>query len=741
MKPSVSICTSVLNQSGYLKRMIESVRAQALDDWELIIVDDGSSEEEAVNIGTVVREYSDARIRLIRWNENKGIPHGLNHAFAEAAGEYIQPLSADEWIDPGKLAFQVDYLDKNPGIGCVWGLPGKGEFGPRPSWEQYALKAHNRSREAWIRTLLRFENIPIGGASMLMRTDIMKELGGFDPQFFHCSDLELFVRFFLKHEGRVLCHRWADADQPPERLTAPSEENAARFRADVEKLHAKHAMVLPKAAGTVTVGIPVHNMAQFVGQALESLISQTRKPDAIIVLNDASTDNLEEVLARYNEHIDGYIKFEENMGVRHALNAMIAQCETDFFVSLAADDWLDPTYLEKALAQFQADPWLEFVASQTDFVNEKGEPLPPGSHPVQSIMPASNKPRETWLQQLYYGNHYFGVGMYRTHVLREVGGFDTEAGVLTDYDMYLKLLQRENIFVIHEALTHTRIWEGNASVGLGKIDAIWLRNKYHEIKKRYYQPRMKVVFCTPFYEMKGYSPYIFSLFYTIQMLATMGIQAEYWDLSGDSYVDRAKNTLLNKFLEDPDATDLFMIDADMQWNPPAVAKMLMLPDPILIGSYPQKNAWAKWTSTPTLERVDEHRARPIGRVLPDGTALLKCDYLAGGFMRIKRKVLEDFREKYADDRYFDPSADPSTPEREYTNFFMCEVKDRLRWGEDRFFGKRLQAMGYEVMIYPNIEFGHYGVKGWHGNFDRFLRGTPEQQAQHLADDTNVARMS
>lgn len=726
----VSICTSVKNQPDYFKRMVESVIAQTFTDWELIVVDDGSETP------TVVPD--DPRIKLIRWDENKGIPHGLNHAFSLASGDYIQPLSADEWIIPTKLADQVEWMDRNPEIGCVWGLPGKGEMGQRPTWEQYALRAHNRSREAWIRTLLRMENIPIGGASMLMRTEIMKELGGFDPDFFHCSDLELFVRFFQKHQGRILPYRWADADQPPDRLTAPSDANAIRFQEDVKKLHAKHKLVLPQM-GRVTVGIPVRNMSQYIGKTLQSLAEQTYKDFDVIILDDASTDNLTEALEPWANNGITMLKFEENMGVRKAVNAMIAVCETEFFVSLAADDWIEPTYLEKALAEFQKDPYLEFVASQTDFYDAEGKLIPDGQAEVQRIERAANKSREQWLQRLYFGNVYFGVGMYRTYALKEVGGF-SEDGILTDYDMYIKLLQRENIRIIEENLTHTRIHEGNASIGPGKIDAQWLREKYAEIKGRYYTPRMKVIIMTPFYEMRGFSPYIYSMVYTINLLTAHGIAFEFWELSGDSYVDRAKNTLFNKFLEDPEATDLFMIDSDMQWNPDAVLKMLQLPEPIVVGSYPQKNAWNRWTTTPKLVKDDNNPniSHPVGRQLPDGSALIQAEYLAGGFVRIKREVLQKFKDKYKDDVYQDSSADPSNPNRFYTNYFQCVVENGLRWGEDRIFGKKLDALQIPIFIYPNIDFGHYGVKGWTGNFDRFLRNPNGMQGNA---DPNVQKVA
>lgn len=717
MKTRVSICTQVKDQRQYLRRMIESVRASTLQEWELIVVDDGSTED----IRGLCASFYDPRIHYVRFHENRGVPHGFNHAFTLAIGDYVQPLSADEWITPDKLAVQVEYLDAHAHIGCVWGLPGKGEMGKRPSHEQYVLRAHNRSREAWIRTLLRFEQIPIGGASMLMRRSIMNELGGFDPQFFHCSDLELFVRFFQKHTGWVMPYRFADADQPLERLTAPSEANTARFQEDVKRLHAKHKIELPPPAGRVTVGIPVYNMSQFIGRALQSLKEQTVTGFDVVVLDDASTDQeaLLKALEPYAGEVE-LVRMEENVGTRRAVNALLAMCETEFFVSLAADDWLDPTYLERCLAEFRADPFLEFVASQTDFVDEAGNPLPPLSHEVQKILPAMNRPREQWLQILWYGNNYFGAGMYRTQALREIGGFNAEDGVLCDYDVYLKLLQRENIRIVEAPLTHTRIHAGNASVGPGKIDAYWLRGKYHEIKSRYYAPRMKVIIATPFYEMRGFSPYIASLAATVQSLAKYGIEHEFWELSGDSYVDRAKNTLFAKFLEDPAATDLFMIDSDMQWNVAGFWTMLQFPEEIVMGSYPQKNMWERFTAIPELVEQDGVQ-RPIGRVLGDGTALIKAAYLSGGFIRIKRAALEKYVQAYPERWYHDAGADPANPMRKYPNFFQCEVRTNadgvnLRWGEDRVFGLNMQAIGIESWIYPNIDFGHYGVKGWHGNY-------------------------
>jgi hypothetical protein len=151
----------------------------------------------------------------------------------------------------------------------------------------------------------------------------------------------------------------------------------------------------------------------------------------------------------------------------------------------------------------------------------------------------------------------------------------------------------------------------------------------------------------------------------------------------------------------------------------------MLPEPIVMGSYPQKNAWTVWTAAPAL-REENGKMFPMGRFLQDGSAVIKAQYLAGGFLRIKRAALQEYKDKYPEYVYYDPGADPGQPDRLYTEFFTCERKKNadgvpLRWGEDRVFGQRMEAIGIESWIYPNVHFGHYGIKGWTGNYDQYLR--------------------
>jgi hypothetical protein len=107
--------------------------------------------------------------------------------------------------------------------------------------------------------------------------------------------------------------------------------------------------------------------------------------------------------------------------------------------------------------------------------------------------------------------------------------------------------------------------------------------------------------------------------------------------------------------------------------------------------------------------------------------LIEGEDLAGGFVLVKRSILERYMEAHPDLRYVDESADPACAERVYTEFFTCgPIADgnptghKRFWGEDRAFSRRLAAMGERWWIYCNITFGHWGMNNWRGNFGEQL---------------------
>lgn len=113
--PRVSVILPVFNRAATIRRCVDSVRAQTLADWELVVVDDASSDESAA----IITSDGDARIRLLRHERNRGAAAARNTAMREAHGEYVAWIdSDDEWM-PEKLARQLALLDAGHADACA----------------------------------------------------------------------------------------------------------------------------------------------------------------------------------------------------------------------------------------------------------------------------------------------------------------------------------------------------------------------------------------------------------------------------------------------------------------------------------------------------------------------------------------------------------------------------------------------------------------------------------------------
>jgi glycosyltransferase involved in cell wall biosynthesis len=112
----ISVIIPCFNQGAYLEEAVDSVLAQTFQDFEIIIVDDGSTDEETIKI---LQDYARPKTRVIR-TDNLGLSAARNNGVREAGGEYILPLDADDKIGPGYLEEAVRILDRHPDIGIVY---------------------------------------------------------------------------------------------------------------------------------------------------------------------------------------------------------------------------------------------------------------------------------------------------------------------------------------------------------------------------------------------------------------------------------------------------------------------------------------------------------------------------------------------------------------------------------------------------------------------------------------------
>lgn len=182
--PKVSVIIPVYNCEKYIRQTIESVLAQTYKGFELIVVDDGSTDRS----GRIVREeFGEAKYYFQR---NGGAAKARNAGVEKSSGEYIAFLDADDIWVPEKLAVQVSILDDKRTIGVVHSdVEYIDSFGGHVKF----WKNSQRS-DAYQRQFLKGH--AIGSPASLMRREIFVKLGGFDEDFPAAGyeDLEFFIR-------------------------------------------------------------------------------------------------------------------------------------------------------------------------------------------------------------------------------------------------------------------------------------------------------------------------------------------------------------------------------------------------------------------------------------------------------------------------------------------------------------------------------------------------------------------
>jgi len=180
--PRVSIITPTYRHGAYITQCIESVRHQSFQDWEMIVIDDGSPDATADIVEEFVKH--DSRIRLIRHGETWGIQRlgeTYNQAFDASSGEIIAILEGDDFWPTGKLAAQVPLMADTKVVLC-WGRTGFTDsqgriLGTLPSRDFPDAVRDNSPPGSILRKLMRNNFIP--PASVLCRRSALNHIGGF----------------------------------------------------------------------------------------------------------------------------------------------------------------------------------------------------------------------------------------------------------------------------------------------------------------------------------------------------------------------------------------------------------------------------------------------------------------------------------------------------------------------------------------------------------------------------------
>jgi len=260
--------------------------------------------------------------------------------------------------------------------------------------------------------------------------------------------------------------------------------------------------------------------------------------------------------------------------------------------------------------------------------------------------------------------------------------------------------------------------------------------------------RNKHIFiATPCFGGQIGEPYFRSMMRLAILCNKYEIQYTVSTLANESLITRGRNTLTSFFMENKSATHMFFIDADIEFNPEDVLRMVAYDKPIVVGAYPKKAI--NWTSIlgaarngelkETADTIEGHSSNYVvnfdflkdtdGGQTPQvhvSDNLVKLKDAGTGFMCIQKEVIQKMFDKNPDLKYVnDINVDQKFEPHMYALFdTMIDPDSRRYLSEDYTFCRRWQEMGGDVWLDPRTALNHIGHYTFRGNIRKLLTGDP-----------------
>jgi len=185
-EPKVTVLMPVYNGEAYLSEAVSSVLCQTFRDFELLVINDGSTDQSV----TIIESAHDPRIRIIHNEVNKGLIYSLNRGLDLARGEYIARMDCDDISLPTRLAKQVDFMRARPEVGI------SGTWIEVKGGKTYVMRYPLESES--IRCDMLFYCAIAHPSAILRREIIKRHRLYFDQSYVHAEDYELWVRALLE---------------------------------------------------------------------------------------------------------------------------------------------------------------------------------------------------------------------------------------------------------------------------------------------------------------------------------------------------------------------------------------------------------------------------------------------------------------------------------------------------------------------------------------------------------------
>lgn len=186
MRVKISILMPVYNSQKYLRLAIDSILDQTLEDFQFIIIDDGSTDRS----WKIIKSYSqkDKRIVAIRSTINLKTSSALNKGLAKVQGKYVIRMDADDWSYPDRLENQYKYMENHPEVG----ISGGAVEVCNERLETINKRNYPLTDEAARKIIFRYS--PFAHPATIWRTSVLKAVNGYNENIPYSQDAELYFK-------------------------------------------------------------------------------------------------------------------------------------------------------------------------------------------------------------------------------------------------------------------------------------------------------------------------------------------------------------------------------------------------------------------------------------------------------------------------------------------------------------------------------------------------------------------
>lgn len=223
-EPMVSVILPVYNGARFLAESLQSVGAQTFPNYEIVVVDDGSTDKSAA----IAQSFP--KVRYL-YETNQGIALARNNAIAQAHGELIAFLDHDDLWAPNKLQEQVDYLRTHPEISLVLA-------------NERLFFTDGYSSPFWLKhKLMQSDHLGLVPGTWLLRKRVFEQVGWLNPRFRISDDVDWFMRFLdagMQYGvvEETLLFKRLHGENASFQIQAAVEEVLAAFRASIHRRRA-----------------------------------------------------------------------------------------------------------------------------------------------------------------------------------------------------------------------------------------------------------------------------------------------------------------------------------------------------------------------------------------------------------------------------------------------------------------------------------------------------------------------